>query len=53
MIMYLQASPDAVFSTAVASLKAEDASDPNRVKCLVDNRGYTIYFSRGIIPFNK
>ena len=53
MIMYLQASPDAVFSTAVTSLKAEDASDPNRVKCLVDNRGYAIYFSRGIIPFNK
>ncbi|XP_038903573.1 3-deoxy-manno-octulosonate cytidylyltransferase, mitochondrial [Benincasa hispida] len=49
----LQAAPDAVFSTAVTSLKPEDAFDPNRVKCVVDNRGYAIYFSRGLIPFNK
>ncbi|GJU03887.1 3-deoxy-manno-octulosonate cytidylyltransferase, mitochondrial [Tanacetum coccineum] len=53
MIMYLQASPDVVLSTAVTSLKVEDASDPNRVTCVVHNRGYAIYFSRGIIPFNK
>ncbi|KAJ0103345.1 hypothetical protein Patl1_04647 [Pistacia atlantica] len=33
------AAPDAVFSTAVTSLKPEDAFDPNRVKCVVDNRG--------------
>ncbi|GFZ03054.1 nucleotide-diphospho-sugar transferases superfamily protein [Actinidia rufa] len=47
------AAPDAVFSTAVTSLKPEDASDPNRVKCVVDNHGYAIYFSRGLIPYNK
>ncbi|CAA2968969.1 3-deoxy-manno-octulosonate cytidylyltransferase, mitochondrial [Olea europaea subsp. europaea] len=44
---------NAVFSAAVTSLKSEDAFDPNRVKCVVDNRGYAIYFSRGLIPFNK
>lgn len=49
----MQAAPDAVFSTAVTSLKPEDAYDPNRVKCVVDNHGYAIYFSRGLIPFNK
>jgi len=49
----MQAAPDAVFSTAVTSLKPEDAFDPNRVKCGVDNRGYAIYFSRGLIPYNK
>lgn len=49
----VQAAPDAVFSTAVTSLKPEDAYDPNRVKCVVDNHGYAIYFSRGLIPFNK
>ncbi|XP_031118481.1 3-deoxy-manno-octulosonate cytidylyltransferase, mitochondrial-like [Ipomoea triloba] len=49
----LQAAPDAVFSTAVTSLKPEDAFDTNRVKCVVDNRGYAIYFSRGLIPYNK
>ncbi|RAL38145.1 unnamed protein product [Cuscuta campestris] len=53
IVLALQAAPDAVFSTAVTSLKPEDAFDPNRVKCVVDNRGYAIYFSRGLIPFNK
>ncbi|XP_057949794.1 3-deoxy-manno-octulosonate cytidylyltransferase, mitochondrial-like [Malania oleifera] len=53
IVKALQAAPDAVFSTAVTSLKPEDASDPNRVKCVVDNRGYAIYFSRGLIPYNK
>ncbi|XWS09985.1 hypothetical protein CRYUN_Cryun39dG0037000 [Craigia yunnanensis] len=53
VVKALQAAPDAVFSTAVTSLKPEDAFDPNRVKCVVDNRGYAIYFSRGLIPFNK
>ncbi|RWW51144.1 hypothetical protein BHE74_00042541 [Ensete ventricosum] len=48
-----QGAPDAVFSTAVTSLKPEDGVDPNRVKCVVDNHGYAIYFSRGLIPFNK
>ncbi|KAJ1381513.1 Nucleotide-diphospho-sugar transferase [Sesbania bispinosa] len=53
VVKALQAAPDAVFSTAVTSLKPEDAHDPNRVKCVVDNCGYAIYFSRGLIPFNK
>ncbi|XP_057451690.1 3-deoxy-manno-octulosonate cytidylyltransferase, mitochondrial-like [Lotus japonicus] len=53
IVKALQATPDAVFSTAVTSLKSEDANDPNRVKCVVDTRGYAIYFSRGLIPFNK
>ncbi|XP_022142727.1 3-deoxy-manno-octulosonate cytidylyltransferase, mitochondrial [Momordica charantia] len=53
VVKALQAAPDAVFSTAVTSLKPEDAFDPNRVKCVVDNHGYAIYFSRGLIPFNK
>ncbi|CAN1776658.1 3-deoxy-manno-octulosonate cytidylyltransferase, mitochondrial [Linum perenne] len=34
----LQATPDAVFSTAVTALKPEDPFDPNRVKCVVDNK---------------
>ncbi|WOL14536.1 non-canonical poly(A) RNA polymerase PAPD5 isoform X1 [Canna indica] len=53
IVKALQGAPDAVFSTAVTSLKPEDGLDPNRVKCVVDNRGYAIYFSRGLIPFNK
>lgn len=53
IVKALQGTPDAVFSTAVTSLKPEDGLDPNRVKCVVDNHGYAIYFSRGLIPFNK
>ncbi|PIA26964.1 hypothetical protein AQUCO_08400018v1 [Aquilegia coerulea] len=53
IVKALQGAPDAVFSTAVTSLKPEDGHDPNRVKCVVDNQGYAIYFSRGLIPFNK
>ncbi|XP_074311088.1 3-deoxy-manno-octulosonate cytidylyltransferase, mitochondrial-like isoform X2 [Silene latifolia] len=53
IVKALQCSPDAVFSTAVTSLKPEDAFDPNHVKCVIDNLGYAIYFSRGLIPFNK
>ncbi|XP_038981451.1 3-deoxy-manno-octulosonate cytidylyltransferase, mitochondrial-like [Phoenix dactylifera] len=53
IVRALQGAPDAVFSTAVTSLKHEDGLDPNRVKCVVDNRGYAIYFSRGLIPYNK
>eukprot|EP00262_Sarcandra_glabra_P013704 TRINITY_DN3868_c0_g1_i1.p1 TRINITY_DN3868_c0_g1~~TRINITY_DN3868_c0_g1_i1.p1 ORF type:complete len:299 (-),score=35.16 TRINITY_DN3868_c0_g1_i1:37-933(-) len=53
IVKALQGAPDAVFSTAVTSLNPEDGLDPNRVKCVVDNRGYAIYFSRGLIPFNK
>ncbi|XP_021825817.1 3-deoxy-manno-octulosonate cytidylyltransferase, mitochondrial-like [Prunus avium] len=53
VVKALQAAPDAVFSTAATSLKPEDASDPNRVKCVVDSHGYAIYFSRGLIPCNK
>ncbi|CAM8906338.1 unnamed protein product [Rhodiola kirilowii] len=53
VVKALQAAPDAVFSTAVTSLKPEDGFDPNRVKCVVNNQGYAIYFSRGLIPFNK
>ncbi|XP_039116114.1 3-deoxy-manno-octulosonate cytidylyltransferase, mitochondrial-like [Dioscorea cayenensis subsp. rotundata] len=53
IVRALQGAPDAVFSTAVTSLKPGDGLDPNRVKCVVDNNGYAIYFSRGLIPFNK
>ncbi|GLJ17849.1 hypothetical protein SUGI_0312130 [Cryptomeria japonica] len=53
VVRALQGAPDAVFSTAVTSLNPEDALDPNRVKCVVDMHGYAIYFSRGLIPYNK
>ncbi len=48
-----QRAPDAVYSTAVTALKPEDALDTNRVKCVIDQNGYAIYFSRGLVPHNK
>lgn len=53
IVLALQMCPDAVYSTAVTALKPEDASDPNRVKCIVDKNGYALYFSRGLLPSNK
>ncbi|KAL3698163.1 hypothetical protein R1sor_012239 [Riccia sorocarpa] len=53
VVQALKTSSGAMFSTAVTSLKPEHASDPNRVKCIVDQQGYAIYFSRGMIPYNK
>jgi CMP-2-keto-3-deoxyoctulosonic acid synthetase len=51
--MLEQRAPDAVYSTAVTALKPEDALDTNRVKCVTDQNGYAIYFSRGLVPYNK
>ena len=44
--------------TSIATLikamgAAEDASDPNRVKVVVDARGNALYFSRSAIPFQR
>ncbi|RVW95829.1 3-deoxy-manno-octulosonate cytidylyltransferase, mitochondrial [Vitis vinifera] len=50
VVKALQAAPDAVFSTAVTSLKPEDASDPNRVKCIVDNRVFSATFRTFMYP---
>jgi 3-deoxy-manno-octulosonate cytidylyltransferase (CMP-KDO synthetase) len=52
IVLALQRSPDAIYSTAVTALKPEDASNPNRVKCIVDKHGYALYFSRGLLPSN-
>lgn len=32
----------------IISFKPADAFDPNRLKCVVNNRGYAIYFSQGL-----
>lgn len=49
----LKNSPDAVYSTPCTPLKHEEVTLRQRVKCITDQKGYAIYFSRGVIPHNK
>jgi 3-deoxy-manno-octulosonate cytidylyltransferase (CMP-KDO synthetase) len=42
-----------VFSTACTPLKQDEVGLKQRVKCITDQDGYAIYFSRGVIPSNK
>eukprot|EP00193_Tetraselmis_chui_P014610 CAMPEP_0177775276 /NCGR_PEP_ID=MMETSP0491_2-20121128/14002_1 /TAXON_ID=63592 /ORGANISM="Tetraselmis chuii, Strain PLY429" /LENGTH=259 /DNA_ID=CAMNT_0019293807 /DNA_START=63 /DNA_END=842 /DNA_ORIENTATION=- len=53
VVVALQASSDAVYSTACTPLKHDEVSMRGRVKCITDKDGYAIYFSRGVIPHNK
>lgn len=53
VVRALQDSPDAVYSTPVTPLKHEEVTMQGRVKCITDQKGYAIYFSRGMIPNNK
>ena len=52
VVLIVQRSPDAVYSTAVTELKPDDTCNPNRVKCIVDKNGYAMYFSRALLPSN-
>jgi 3-deoxy-manno-octulosonate cytidylyltransferase (CMP-KDO synthetase) len=49
----LQGNPDAVMVTAVIPICAEEGRDPSRVKCVVDQKGRALYFSRAMIPATK
>ena len=49
----LQNDAKAVYSTPVTRLPHEEVKQRARVKCIMDQQGYAIYFSRGVLPFNK
>eukprot|EP00217_Crustomastix_stigmatica_P010960 CAMPEP_0183797136 /NCGR_PEP_ID=MMETSP0803_2-20130417/14680_1 /TAXON_ID=195967 /ORGANISM="Crustomastix stigmata, Strain CCMP3273" /LENGTH=313 /DNA_ID=CAMNT_0026041795 /DNA_START=38 /DNA_END=976 /DNA_ORIENTATION=+ len=53
VVQALQDAPDAVYSTPCTSLKPEEVEMRGRVKCITDQNGYAIYFSRGMLPYNK
>ncbi|GAB4822245.1 hypothetical protein N2152v2_009291 [Parachlorella kessleri] len=53
VVTALQDSPDAVYSTACTPLPDDEVPLRQRVKCVADQQGYAIYFSRGVIPHNK
>ncbi len=47
-------NPDADMATLVADFEnAEQITDPNVVKCIVDMNGRAIYFSRSVIPYDR
>ncbi|PRW32681.1 3-deoxy-manno-octulosonate mitochondrial isoform A [Chlorella sorokiniana] len=53
VVQALQDSPDAVYSTACTPLAHKEVPLRQRVKCITDQNGYAIYFSRGVLPSNK
>lgn len=47
-------NPEAPMSTVITPLKnREDALNPSIVKCVIDQKGRALYFSRQLIPGNK
>jgi 3-deoxy-manno-octulosonate cytidylyltransferase (CMP-KDO synthetase) len=47
-------NPDDDMATLVADFEnAEQITDPNVVKCIVDTNGRAIYFSRSVIPYDR
>ncbi|KAL4424588.1 hypothetical protein ABPG77_009172 [Micractinium sp. CCAP 211/92] len=53
VVRALQEAPDAVYSTACTPLAHSEVPLRQRVKCITDQHGYAIYFSRGMVPHNK
>jgi 3-deoxy-manno-octulosonate cytidylyltransferase (CMP-KDO synthetase) len=45
--------PDVPMSTLVHALDEDALDDPNRVKVVLDRRGYALYFSRSAIPHDR
>ncbi len=47
-------NPEAEMATLIAPFDDESQiTDPNVVKCITDNNGRAIYFSRSVIPYNR
>ena len=40
-------------STLIRKITPEEAENPNLVKCVIDNSGFAMYFSRSKIPFER
>lgn len=44
---------NADISTLIRKITSEEAENPNLVKCVIDNFGFAMYFSRSKIPFER
>ena len=40
-------------STLIRKITAEEAQNPNLVKCVIDKNGFALYFSRSKIPYER
>lgn len=50
----LEKDPGLDMSTLICRIKdADEVQDPNCVKCVFDNKGFALYFSRSPIPLNR
>ena len=44
---------DTDISTLIRKIMSKEAENPNLVKCVIDNSGFALYFSRSKIPFER
>ncbi len=44
---------NADISTLIREITPQEAENPNLVKCVIDNSGFAMYFSRSKIPFER
>ena len=53
VINHVQQDEMADISTLIRKISAQEAQNPNLVKCVVDNNGFALYFSRSKIPYER
>lgn len=53
LVAAIEADPEAPMATVVHPADADALKDPNRVKVVLDQRGYAMYFSRSTIPYPR
>ena len=53
VIREIKGDLSADISTLIREITAEEAENPNLVKCVIDNCGFALYFSRSKIPFER
>ncbi len=54
LVVLLKNDPDCLMGTVIKEITDEkDFQNPNVVKCVIDSKGYALYFSRAPIPYNR